>query len=340
MTPSGMTRPATRADVARLAGVSTAVVSYVVNEGPRPVADATRERVLRAIRTLDYRPNASARALKRGSTRMLGLVLSEIINPFHSECIDALDAAASQRGFSMLLASTHGDQAREHLMRANLVERGVDGLIFLSVFPDRPSGAASRDVDAGLPRLIFDRSQAVQGFSTVGADAVEGGRLATGHLLAHGHRRIAYLGGPLDPLVGPGRAAGWEQSLAEAGADVPPPVLTEWSRAGGAAGVRILMDSPEPPTAIFAGSDLMAVGALQALHEVGKRVPEDVAVVSFDGTAESEYSWPALTAVRAPYRTMADAAIAAFIDVPDVPRAEVFGMELVARVSCGCRGRF
>lgn len=339
MSPSAPSRPATRADVARLAGVSTAVVSYVINDGPRPVADATRERVLRAIVSLDYRPNASARALKRGSTRMLGLVLSEIINPFHSECIDALDAAASQRGFSMLLASTHGDQERERLMRANLVERGVDGLIFLSVFPDRPGGAAGRAVDAGLPRLIFDRAHPVQGFSTVGADAVEGGRLATTHLLGHGHRRIAYLGGPLNPVVGPGRAAGWEQSLAAAGIARPAPVLTEWSRAGGAAGVRILMDSPEPPTAIFAGSDLMAVGALQALHDLGRRVPEDVAVVSFDGTAESEFSWPALTAVRAPYRAMADAAIASFVDVPGVPRAEVFGMELITRVSCGCRDR-
>ncbi|MBG0717043.1 LacI family transcriptional regulator [Microbacterium sp. 2C] len=336
MTLSGPPRPATRADVARLAGVSTAVVSYVVNDGPRPVADATRDRVLRAIRSLDYRPNASARALKRGSTKLLGLVLSEIINPFHSECIDALDSAASRRGYSILLASTHGDPERERLMRASLVERGVDGMIFLSLFPDDPADAATRAVDAGIPRLILDRSHPAQGFSTVGADAVEGARLATEHLLSHGHRRIAYIEGPLHPIVRDGRRSGWENALAAAGIRAPAPVVTDWSRAGGAEAVRILMDSPEPPTAVFAGSDLTAVGALQALHERGLRVPEDVAIVSFDGTAESEYAWPPLTTVRQPFGKMAQAAIESFVDGPKTPRAQVFPMQLILRASCGC----
>lgn len=336
MEPNPPRRPSTRADVARLAGVSTAVVSYVINGGPRPVAPATRERVLAAIDSLDYRPNASARALKLGTTSLLGLVLSEIINPFHSEWIDAIDFAASQRGYSVLLASTHGDRDRERLLRESLVERGVEGMLFLSIFPDEDDPAQQRSSDAGLPRIILDRSHPSQGFSTVGADALEGSRLATEHLLSHGHRRIAYVEGPLNPIVGSDRRTGWELALRAAGVAPALRVVTEWSRAGGALAVQQLLDSREPPTAIFAGSDLMAIGVLQALHAHGARIPEDIAVISFDGTAESEYSWPTLTTVRQPFRLMAHTAICLLTDGPVKPRAELLPMELVVRASCGC----
>ncbi len=336
MSEQSAPRAATRTDVARLAGVSTAVVSYVVNGGPRPVAPATRDRVLDAIRALGYRPNASARALKHGSTRLLGLVLSEIVNPFHSECIDALDTAATHRGYSMLLASTHGDDAREQVLRSSLIDRGVEGLIFLSLFPDQTTRGADSFTETGLPRLIFDRSAPAQGFSTVGADSFAGAVLATEHLLSHGHRRIAYIEGWLHPVVGDQRRAGWEQTLARAGITPGEPVVTEWSRSGGAAAARQLLAQDDPPTAIFAGSDLMAVGALQALHELGVRVPEDIAVISFDGTAESEYSWPPLTAVRQPFSAMADAALDTFVAPPAVPQAQLFPMQLVIRSSCGC----
>ena len=328
-------RAATRTDVARLAGVSTAVVSYVVNGGPRPVATATRERVLDAIRALDYRPNASARALKRGSTKLLGLMVSEIINPFHSECINALDAAASERGYSMLLASSHNGHERAALLSESLIDRGVEGMVFLSVFPDDP--AVDGPVpDSRAPGVIFDRSSASQGYSTVGADAAGGAQLATEHLLEHGHRDIAYIEGPLHPLVGDQRRLGWERALAGAGIAPAQPVETEWSRHGGAVAARMLMERPQQPTAIFAGSDLMAIGALQALHGLGLRVPDDVAIISFDGTAESEFAVPALTAVRQPFEEMARATIDLFEDPPQIPRAQVFPMRLTVRTSCGC----
>lgn len=335
MTPTTPPRPATRADVARLAGVSTAVVSYVVNDGPRPVAPATRERVLHAIQSLGYRPNASARALKLGSTSLLGLVLSEIINPFHSEWIDAIDTAASRRGYSLLLASSHGDRDRERLLRESLVERGVEGMLFLSVFPDAEPDSSPLP-DTGLPRLILDRSHPTQGFSTVGADAIAGSMLATQHLIEHGHTRIAYVEGPLNPIVGTDRRTGWELALHGAGIQPSAPVVTEWSRAGGAQAVQRLFERPDPPTAIFAGSDLIAIGVLQALHARGLRIPEDMAVVSFDGTAESEYSWPALTTVRQPFREMADSAIDVLTGSSATPQSVVLPMSLIARASCGC----
>ncbi|QTX05177.1 LacI family DNA-binding transcriptional regulator [Agromyces archimandritae] len=338
MTPTEAARSATRSDVARLAGVSTAVVSYVVNDGPRPVAAETRRRVLDAIRALGYRPNASARALKRGSTRLLGLVVSEIVNPFHSECIDALDLAASRHGYSLLLASTRNDDERDGLLRSTLIERGVEGMIFLSVFPDERRGAGEPEPDAHVPRLILDRAAPVQGFATVGADTAGGAERATEHLIAHGHRRIAFIEGPLRPIIGDDRRVGWERALRAAGLLEGPRVVAEWSRQGGARAARTLLASDDPPTAIFAGSDLMAIGALQALHEAGRRVPEDVAVVAFDGTAESEFSVPPLTAVRQPFAAMADATVEAFATPGAVPGHTTFDMQLVVRRSCGCRG--
>jgi len=288
---------------------------------------------------LDYHPNASARALKNGSTKLLGLVLSEIINPFHSECIDALDLAAARHGYALLLASTHNDDQRADVLRSSLVERGVEGLVFLSVFPDDTANTPQEDtaLNPRVPQLILDRSTAVQGFATVGAQTAEGARMATEHLISHGHRKIAYIEGPLRAVVGDERRAGWQRAMAAAGAEAIGPVVTAWSREGGAEAVRILLDSDRPPTAIFAGSDLMAVGALQALHERGLQVPDDLALVSFDGTAESEYSWPPLTAVRQPFAEMAEAAIAGVVQPTHVPSAQTFPMQLVLRASCGCR---
>jgi len=327
-------RPATRADVARLAGVSTAVVSYVINDGPRPVAAATRDRVLAAVDQLGYRPNASARALKLGGTRTIGLMLSEIVNPFHSECIDALDAAATARGYSMLLASTHNDETRQAQMRADLVDRGVEGLVFLSLYPDRKD--APRASGGDVPQVIIDRSIPTPGFSTVGSDARAGATLAVSHLLEHGHRSIAYMEGPLDPLVGDERRVGWERALAHAGLTPEHLATTSWDRRGGAEAARHFMGLSKPPTAIFAGSDLMAIGALQALHELDRDVPADVAVISFDGTAESEYSWPPLTTVRHRYRDVADAAVAVLAERRGTPTAALFEMDIIVRASCGC----
>lgn len=328
-------RSPTRDDVARLAGVSTAVVSYVINAGPRPVADKTRERVLAAIEALDYRPNATARALKRGSTHLLGLLVSEIINPFHSECINALDVAATAKDYSILLASTHNDLAREVTLRQSLSDRGVDGLVFLSLFPDVDRAPAPRST-RGLPQVIFDRSSPVQGFSTVGAQAAEGARMITQHLIDHGHRDIAYIKGALHPVVADSRRAGWELALEVNGLNPGEPVVTEWTRDGGAHAVHRLWGGSRRPTAIFAGSDLMAIGALQALRERGLRPGKDVAVASFDGTAESNYSWPPLTTVRQPFEQMAQATIEVFESDASVPEAKIFPMELIIRSSCGC----
>jgi Transcriptional regulators len=326
-------RPTTRADVARLAGVSTAVVSYVVNDGPRGVSTETRQRVLRAIGQLGYRPNANARALKTGSSGLIGVVVPEILNSYYAEFVEAIDVAAQARGSSLLLGITHEDPAREADLIPSLVDRGVDSMIFNCRIADEDL------YRVGLPqtpRVLVDRVLPASGLTTVGADFTGGARVATTHLAEHGHQRIAYIGGPLFPPQIDLRRQAWSDILQERGLPPLPPAITSWDREGGYRGAIQLLDLPTPPTAIFAASDFIAVGAMHALRERGARIPDDVAVVSFDGTAESAFSWPALTTVRQPFEAMARTAVERLARPFDDVTHTLFPMELIVRTSCGC----
>ncbi|AXE40131.1 LacI family DNA-binding transcriptional regulator [Acidipropionibacterium virtanenii] len=335
---SAESRPTTRADVARLAGVSTAVVSYVVNDGPRPVASATRRKVLDAIRELDYHPNPSARALKTGSTGLIGVVVPEILNSYFSEFVDAIDVAARSQRKSILLSITHEDSGTEAEVIPNLVRRGVDSLIFNCRLVNAELYQAG---DARTPRVLLDRADLVGGIPALGADLGQGARLATEHLAGHGHTRIGYIGGPLPADRQDYRRQSWHDVLTERGLPVPAPAITAWRPTGGFEGVRELFAGPETPTAIFAASDQIAIGAMHALHQLGLRIPDDVAVVSLDGTAETAYSWPPLTTVRQPFEAMAEAALAELasgsVTAPTERERVLFPMTLLLRASCGCR---
>lgn len=339
---SAENRPTTRADVARLAGVSTAVVSYVVNNGPRPVAGATRLKVLAAIRELDYHPNPSARALKTGSTGLIGVVVPEILNSYFSEFVDAIDVAARNQGKSILLSITHEDAGTEAEVIPNLVSRGVDSLIFNCRLVNTELYQAG---DVRTPRVLLDRANLIDGIPALGADLGQGAWLATEHLAGHGHIRIGYIGGPLPADRQDYRRLAWEDVLSGRELPVPEPAITAWSPTGGFDGVAELMEAPEPPTAIFAASDQIAIGAMHALHQRGLRVPEDVAVVSLDGTAETAYSWPPLTTVRQPFEAMAEAALTELASGSRATASSraggegqrtLFPMALQIRESCGC----
>lgn len=326
-------RAATRADVARLAGVSVAVVSYVVNNGPRPVARKTRQRVLDAIDQLNYRPNPSARALKRGTTHMFGLMVTDVTNPFYAEYIDALDEASTAIDRFLVLSVTRDVPEHEAQAVASLVDQGVDGLIFLCHVEDQRLYAAG---GARMARVMLDRNTPMDGYNSVGADSEEGAALGTRHLIDHGHRNIGLITGALQRRNDDLRAVGWAREIARAGLPLTEPVVTTWSREGGYEGAQRLLGRDDPPTAILAGSDLIAIGVLQAAHEAGLDIPRDLAVVSFDGTSESAFSWPPLTTVRQPFEQMAQAAVQVLLSRPAMPRHQSFPMELIVRESCGC----
>jgi LacI family transcriptional regulator len=327
--------PVTRKDVARYAGVSTAVVSYVVNGGPKKVAPATEARVQDAIRVLGYRPNAAARALKLGSSETIGLVIPDNSNPFFSLLAHAVEDAAAHLGYALVLTNSDGNLAKERRNIRNLAARQVDGVVLASVLfePDLADLEA-----AEIPSVLLSHSESPMVVTSVGVDLVEGARTAVEHLVWHGHKNIGLAMGTTTGNEPDGREEGWLQALREAGLPEGPIARSEFTREGGYAAGKRLLASGNRPTAIFASSDMQSVGILRALHEAGLSVPGDIALASFDGTVEAEYSWPPLTTVEQPVRAMAEAAVRALVgaDRGEPARHRVFPTRLLVRQSCGC----
>ncbi|TCO49063.1 LacI family transcriptional regulator [Kribbella antiqua] len=316
--------PVTRNDVAMYAGVSTAVVSYVVNEGPRRVAPETRDKVLEAIRVLGYRPNATARALRMGTTRTFGLITPDGGNPLFAELAKAIDKEASARGYVVLQTGADGDPATEQAKIAELLARQVSGLLLVAPTDDPDL------TDVDIPVIAINR--VLRAASSVSPQYRAGAARGVEHLINHGHRRIGLVIGHSRRT--PDRELGWRDALEQAGLEEGPIARTSFSRQGGYDAGRELLD--QVPTAIFASSDLQAVGVLRAIHEAGLRVPEDIAVLAFDGTAETEYSWPPLSVVRQPLERMAHEAVTRLIDGQDAVEAVTYPTELILRRSCGC----
>ncbi len=337
MNAANRRRKVTRDDVARYAGVSSAVVSYVVNGGPRPVSGETAARVRSAIDLLGYRPNVSARALRIGSTTTLGLVLGGLENPFFTELALSLQAAANEAGYAVVMGSVDGDRvsaSSRHIID-DLIGRQVDGFLL-------SSASATVDTLAHLQRhdarsVVFDAPVPLPGLSTVGPDAAQGSRLAVEHLITvHGHRDVGLVIGDDGRGTTDARERGWQEALRSAQLLDGPIARADFTRAGGYEGARRLLTAANPPSAIFASCDLQGIGVLHALHEAGLRAPEDVAVVSFDGTAECEFSWPSLTVARQPIDLMAAAAVRQLLAPAAQPHHQSFPVELVVRQSCGC----
>ncbi len=331
----------TRNQVARLAGTSSAVVSYVVNNGPRPVAAATRTRVLAAIDELGYRPNGLARALKVRRTLALGLVVPDSSNPFFAELARVIEDAAYQHGYTLLVGNAADDDQRETSYVRAFGERQMDGLLLIS-------SEGSRSVVEELDHLraavvVVDRFLPGVQAATIVADNQGGGRAATAHLIGHGHVRIACLAGPSDLTPSADRHRGWARALAEAGLDPEPGLLLRgrFDRLAGYQATRRLLGQSRPPTALFASTDTQAIGALKAVADAGRRVPDDLAIASFDGIAESAYTIPGLTTVQQPIELMGRRAIDRLLDRLHAPQgpptAEVLPVQLLLRGSCGCR---
>jgi LacI family transcriptional regulator len=328
-------RAVTRTDVARLAGVSTAAVSFVVNGGPKRVSEATARRVLDAVEELGYRPNRTARALSSGSTKTLGLVVSDTTNPFYAEYTLQLQLAAAELGYALLMTAGGPGPDAELRSMLDLCDRQIDGLI---VARTTAVGRMEELLRRGPlpPVVIIDAAAPVPGHATVGPDAADGMALAVGHLLGrHGHRSVALIiGDDVEPDTD-GREAGWRRGHSDH--DRPPgqAARTTFDRDGGYRAGLSLLRQDDRPTAVVTSSDLQAIGLMLAARELGLRIPEDLAVVSFDGTEETRYSAPPLTTVRQPVTAMAAAAIGQVVH--DVrPGHQTFPMELLVRRSCGC----
>lgn len=321
-------------DVAARAGTSTAVVSYVLNDGPRPVAPATRARVLDAVADLGYRRNNLARALRANRTGTIGLVVPDLAKPFFAELVRAVEDAAFTRGFRLLVGSAHFDAGREGEQLQALLDARVDAILLAPSQDPAPAVTPLRR--AGIPYVLVHRTH--PGTAGVAGDDTDAGRQAAAHLLGHGHHHIALLGaGTGDDPVSL-RARGADAVLAEHDRPVsrlacPFPNLRDDAYLA----TRALLASHPQVTAICATTDEHALGALRAATEAGRRTGDDLALVSIDGTALAAYLTPALTAVTTPFDAIGTDAIDTILNPTSTPTIRRHPLTLTTRRSCGCR---
>ena len=305
----------TRDDVARRAGTSSAVVSYVVNNGPRRVSDKTRAKVLAAIEELGYRPNGFARALRSTRSRLLGLVLPDNSNPFFAELARVIEDEAFRRGYLLLLGNSTENDERQAAYVREFLELRVEGLLLISAANGQPQADLTLSLDelqgSRIPTVVLDRAISGLHASYLSVDNFGGGYLATRHLLEHGHREVACLAGPEVTHPAESRTRGWRRAIREAGLSAESQVLlrSPFRRESGYAAMVDLLRGQGAPSAVFAESDEQAIGVLRAAAECAVSVPEDLALVSFDGIPESRFTSPRLTTVAQPFEEIGRQAV-------------------------------
>ena len=287
-------RPAVMTDVAKLAGVSHQTVSRVLHDSPH-VRRGTRERVLAAIRKLDYRPNPVAQALVTGRSRSLGVVSFDTTLYGPASTLLGIEEAAHDRGYAVSIASLRS------LNRASVVgavqrlrDQGVDGVVVIA--PQRAAVDALLHLPPEVPVVAVEAGPD-DSVPVVAVDQIAGAAAATRHLLELGHRNIWHIGGPVDWLEAEQRIEGWRSALRTAGAAEPPLFRGDWSaRSGYDVGEHLLAESGV--NAVFVANDQMALGLLRRLHEAGRETPGEISVVGFDDIPEAAYFTPPLTTVR------------------------------------------
>ncbi|MEU1297676.1 MULTISPECIES: LacI family DNA-binding transcriptional regulator [unclassified Streptomyces] len=301
-------------DVAERAGVSIKTVSNVVNNYPH-VTPAMRARVQAAIDELGYRPNLTARHLRKGRTGIIALAVPELGNPYFAELAGAVIDAATEHEFTVLLDHTRGEREQEVLVSQGYRSRVIDGLI-LSPLELEAEDLRGRADD--VPLVLLGEREYDAPYDHIAIDNVAAARRAVRHLLDRGRTRIAYLGARTDSANRPAhlRLDGWRAELSEAGVPAPDSLVVPvggWDRDDGARAMAQLLDSGVRPDAVFAFNDLIAIGAMRVLHERGLRVPWDVAVVGFDDLAEGRFGAVTLTTVSPDKQAIARMAVASLL---------------------------
>jgi LacI family transcriptional regulator len=324
---------ANRTDVARLAGVSAAVVSYVINNGPRPVASATKSRVIAAMAELNYRPNANARALKLARTGVIGLLIRDITNPYFSELAQKVQERAHESGYGLMIGNAGREGVEETAEFQNMLAREVDGIAVYGI--RRPETLAAISA-SGVKVVSLDWHLESSVIPSVGIDDYGAGRDAVEHLLGHGYKEIGLIAARESQDL---REKAWTDAMAATQDRSHLSQLREYSDftlQGGYEAALKLIQQPAPPRAIFASSDVQAFGAIRAIQYLGLRIPDDIAVISVDGTDASAFTYPSLTAVQLPFQKIADY-IVDELTSPEAPKARnVFSHTLARRESCGC----
>lgn len=327
-------------DIGRLAGVSRSTVSRVINDQDS-VSEAVRMRVQDVIRLTGYTPNAAARSLVSGRTGVIGLVIPSRVHslfedPYFSRLIQGISAASNQAGNTLSLFLFQNEEEEAELYPRVITSGFLDGLILTATRMADP--LLARTAVGEIPIVVVGRPD-VEGVSYVDVDNRGGAFLAATHLSSLGYQRIGLLGAPVSTTAGLDRLNGFVEGLAVCGMPLPPDLRVDgdFSEASGYEAMRTLI--AHQPDAVFAASDTMALGALRALKEAGIRVPQDMALMGFDGLPASENSVPSITTIHQPVTKTGGRAVHILNDlvtgVATAPVVEIMPVELVIRESCG-----
>ncbi len=331
-------RPAVMADVARLSGVSNQTVSRVLHDSPHVRAD-TRERVLAAIRQLDYRPNSMAQALASGRSRTLGVVSFDTTLYGPASTLLGIEQAAHDAGYAVSISSLRSLN-RETVLAAiqQLRDQGVDGVAVIA--PLRAATDALRHVRPDFP-VVAVAAGPNASIPVAAVDQRAGAAAATRHLLNLGHKTVWHLAGPVDWTEAEERIDGWRSVLRAARAPVPALLRGDWTPRSGYEVGQGLLEIPGL-TAVLVANDQMALGLLRRLHEAGREVPRDLSVVGFDDIPEAAYFTPPLTTVRQDFAELGRRCLHVLlgrIAGERVPTRVVVAPELVVRASTGAAPR-
>lgn len=329
----------TRSDVARRAGTSPSLVSYVLNGGPRNVAPDTELRIRAAIEELGYRPNRLARLLRMSKTMTLGLIVPDSSNPYFAELSNAVEDAAFAAGYSLLIGNSAELGTREQIYLDAFEDHQVDGLILV---PSIARTVLQESELPDVPIVLLDRTLRNCAAPVVSVDNFTASKLATEHLLGHGRTKVACIAGPAS--VGPteDRVNGFNAAVEGQGN----PVRADWivraefgTRAGYDAVIGIFESTEARPDSLFVASDEQAIGALKALEHLGLGCPADVTVVAFDGISASAFTRPGITTMSQPFELLGKQSVEALLSAiggqvaSALPTLEA---ELTVRDSCGC----
>jgi LacI family transcriptional regulator len=326
----------TREDVAKRAGVSVAVVSYVVNDGPRPVSPETRAKVIQVIEELGYYPNELARSLTRKQTATIGLVIPYLKNPVYAEIAESFERVCTSSGYTVMFGNSGRDPAKEQKLAETLRSKQVDGVVILPT--QDPQTNLLLFQQANIPTVVLEHD--LPDTHCIVIDDRQGGRLAMQHLLSLGHHRIALIERETLSPHGRLRGVGCRELLEESNVPLDP-TLVITCKAGQAAGytaMQQLLALPDPPTAVFTHNDVLAMGAMRAIFDAGLTVPTDISVMGHDNTSNTAYLNPPLTTIKFPVMEMGRRAgqiILELVQQPDSLPAQTITLpvELVVRGS-------
>jgi LacI family transcriptional regulator len=324
-------------DAAERADVSTATVSRVLSGGS--VGEDLKTRVLEAAQKLNFRPNRAARNLRAGSTHTIGVLIPDIENPFFTSVMCGIEEVVQAAGYSLLLANFNESPERERALLSAFQAEGVSGLIFTA--SRSPTSQYEQMIEAGIPMVAVSRLPGKLKVDQVTVANEEGARVAVTHLLALGHKRIALVNGPATLSTAVERQRGYERAFADAGVRVPADLVVNvgFRQTSGSAAASTLVAKTRRPTAIFAASNLLTLGALEAIHQRGLKIPQEVAIAGFDDMAWAKSLRPPLTTVAQPALEVGQTAARILLERiqrPGAPRRQVvMETELIVRASCG-----